>query len=138
MIEANELRRNNLFRWDDESQNIVTCTGFNLDPGSGDWFMHYEEVISKESSAAALVEFAPIPITLDILVRVEFVNGLDIDDNEVMRFGEFELSYYNLSGNLSGYYYVNGMSNETPVKYVHELQNLFFALTGVELVVGVG
>lgn len=82
-------------------------------------------------------ECFPIPLTPEILERCGFEKGFGeyalIQDSYPLRFRE-EGEKYILSFHYFG---SNGESNEEEIicefKYLHQLQNLYFALTGQEL-----
>ena len=75
-------------------------------------------------SESIRINYQPIPITEEWLERFGF-NGLSKEDSN-----GFELIYNNVIGyRLS----IQGQYQYKEIKYIHELQNLYFALTGKEL-----
>ena len=77
----------------------------------------------------------PIPLNEDWLVKFGFEN---VDDE--IDYSEFVLNYVTIEGNGSDkqepFHFVRGVDyreRKTEIKYVHQLQNLYFALTGIEL-----
>jgi hypothetical protein len=76
----------------------------------------------------------PIPLTEEWLLKLGFECILDISYSFPKPYDNLELSYY---GSINGFkkgWVINklfGLSNG--IKYVHELQNLYFALTNEEL-----
>jgi hypothetical protein len=121
-MKANELRIGN---WVTVYPQIsiqqvvdVMCDGINTDKTIR---AHY-----------GLVE--PIPLTEEWLLKFGFEIKLDnfnwnaaIGVNEI---GDFKLSLRHTDD--FGWFY---KSRCTPIKYVHQLQNLYFALTGEELTI---
>ena len=80
----------------------------------------------------------PIPLTEDWLVKFGF-NG---EINEISHCGNFYLNYdaeYGRHGMALWYqrgaWCFNHTNTFTVLKYVHQLQNLYFALTGEELTI---
>jgi hypothetical protein len=78
---------------------------------------------------------SPIPLTEEWLLKFGFEIKLDnfnwnagIGINEI---GDFKLALRHTDN--FGWFY---KSRCTPIKYVHQLQNLYFALTGEELTYG--
>lgn len=65
----------------------------------------------------------PIQITKDILSKCNFVKR-EWGDTVV---------YYNPLMELDAYFRLNGVDYNIEVKYLHQLQNLYFDLTGKEL-----
>ena len=75
------------------------------------------------------IAFEPIPLTEEWLLKFGFVNG-----------GKSDFDKKKLSIHLPSFYYTNGRTfynswriMDYSVKSVHQLQNLYFALTGEEL-----
>lgn len=81
-----------------------------------------------------LMEFVPIPLTEDWLLKMGFeLSGHQLGE-EYSR-GNFSMYYYNgdypdYEGEILASCF-NG--NNVEIKYIHQLQNLYFALTGEEL-----
>ncbi len=65
----------------------------------------------------------PVQITENILSKCKFVKR-ELDDMVV---------YYNPPMELDAYFRLNRVGYDVEVKYLHQLQNLFFDLTGKEL-----
>lgn len=86
--------------------------------------------------------YEPIPLTEEWLVRMGFNNtAIKWMDKSVSNPVFIKKDKYYLEF-VDGEYYFNlffGMSNNpvhlTAIKYVHQLQNLYFALTGEELTI---
>jgi len=73
-----------------------------------------------------ITNLKPIPLTEDILIDFGFSN-LELDNGEFY----YQINKFRLNSNYSGFYY----SNNLVIKYVHQLQNLYFCLTGEELII---
>lgn len=121
MIQANELRLGNIIgmsHWDHPGQTVekvVDCTVLNLIAGY---------VPTPEDMKA--IEFVPIKLTEEILLKC----GFDIKS----------VPYHCINGNVVLYhskgdflYKYTGIE----IKHLHQLQNLYFALTGEELEVNI-
>lgn len=128
MIDVRELRIGNklIFRG-----QVVTVDAVYDNPDAGIVGIRGYETEFQNQAA----EFSPIPITLDILEKCGFMPDMggcslqgdfwylglcDIDSNDV----HFTLAYG------------IGLLNEAAarhIKYIHQLQNIFFFLTGEEL-----
>jgi hypothetical protein len=107
----------------------------------GNWYNEFG--ISKKATAGFIQKFAhiesinktaidvsPIPLTPEILEKAGFVKGLSSaihrrQDYQMERFGIICIC------NSENQFFVNGRL--VVLKYVHQLQNLYFALTGEEL-----
>lgn len=76
--------------------------------------------------------FEPIIITEDWLVKFGFKKGHMIEYGDYTPYYKenFEAIYLTNHGFVYSPYRPSG---EIPVKYIHQLQNLYFALTGEEL-----
>lgn len=114
MIQANELRIGNIY---------------NRKHGKG-WTetVMSEEIIGKifgNSKEYALNDFEPIPLTEEILFKAGFVKqGMAYIISVPKKFHVTKWS--------DGRFMYDGFLN-TEIKHVHQLQNLYFALTGEEL-----
>lgn len=117
-MKANELRIGN---W-------INDNGYNSIIGVID--SHYHAIqISGSPRMIALETIEPIPLT----------------DEWVLRFGFKKDSMVNITFFLKGFGYITIPKNgncifrkegiEVIIKYVHQLQNLYFALTGEELTI---
>lgn len=123
MIQANELRIGNAIN---NSVNgvIVIDAHYMLDRLQG------------------LVEGSdtPIPLTEDILIKCGFEHGV-IECSLSIELGNDTILYDDLS--CDRMYIMQEMEGERPdcmsipqdIKYLHQLQNLYFALTGNEIIV---
>lgn len=68
----------------------------------------------------------PIPLTKEWLIKFGFddmINGVYIDN-------KYQVVIYK---DILGYYFEPYQGRKTIIEYVHQLQNLYFALTGEEL-----
>lgn len=122
-MEASELRINNLVDYKDYGacrvKRITEGGFFDVAP------LHMIGAISVASS-----ETSPIPLTQEWLMRLGFYKS-SFDNNE---FIDSKTGWFMVYEN-SGYYKLStgrGLIGEQ-FKYVHQLQNLYFALTGKEL-----
>ena len=86
-------------------------------------------------SAANGMFFQPIPLTEERLLKFGFKNT----DNEI-DYSDFVKSHVSINGcgsdkqePFSFVLYINYREHKIEIKYVHQLQNLYFALTGEEL-----
>jgi hypothetical protein len=127
-MKASELRIGNLYRYlheESESIRVVdvdflkTQQAYDEDPD--------DEIFCRGWWADA------IPLTEEWLVKMR----LEKEEDEPFNWSDkkkylcdcFLLGYYS-----DGIHYVkNGVKTGIPIKYVHQLQNLYFALTGTEL-----
>jgi hypothetical protein len=126
MINAQELRYGNklLFIIDD----VVTFKNItNIREDGVFWINVLEDFIPQKN-----FQFKPIPLTEEWLLKL----GLE-------KIGIWTFSL-NLVGNLDLIYYLGekgwsiglkSYSDFSNLKYVHQLQNLYFALTGKELII---
>ena len=103
-MEARELRIGN---WVKRNSIVVQC-----------------DFMSVANCHAIPDQYEPIPIT-EYWLEIFGFNGLSKEDSN-----GFELIYNNAIGyRLS----IQGQYQYKEIKYIHELQNLYFALTGKEL-----
>jgi hypothetical protein len=114
MIQANELRIGNYVSMFGE-QNLIVDISLLMDIENG-------------------VEFIPIPLTPEILEKcgfketdVENMYEIDSDKFHTIRVLVGSISFPFLFSKDKEYFKLYG------IKYLHQLQNLYFALTGEEL-----
>ena len=79
---------------------------------------HFEDIERGE------IDLFPIPLTEEWLVKFGFEKLEGWDDMFYFQIGYFQIYEYNVSG-----YEYDGFD----IKHVHQLQNLYFALTNEEL-----
>lgn len=123
MIQANELRIGNLVLMDGKEVGIISEIRSNHSK-----VIYQGEVNGNISTRFSLIEFIrlePIPLTEEWLVRFGFRKTFDSP------FEDFEWSDNNLQLSEKFDCYLGKFTQ--PIKYVHNLQNLYFALTGEEL-----
>lgn len=110
MIQANELRIGNWVNHLSTPTKILT--GAQIDKNASDC--------------------QPIPLTTDILFKCNFTNIEDEEDNpgwhKKNKANSNNFTIWNFSGALT----LDGYSS-APLQYVHQLQNIYFGLTGEEL-----
>lgn len=125
-IAASELRIGNVFKW-----NILASMGKGIDRVNLENIKYYEF-------------FDGIPLTEEILLKCGFENNsillseqriLDIHDEGSVSFLDSELATELFKSTWNGRddLFYNIMVIARNIKYLHTLQNLYFALTGKEL-----
>jgi hypothetical protein len=83
--------------------------------------------VDKYNSVSQFDEFIrPIPLTEDIVIDLG-LNAVELENGEWF----YQNSKFRLNKNYAGFYYSKNLN----IKYVHQLQNLYFALTGEELTI---
>jgi len=129
MIQANELRMGNLVYKSLKSGQGRTV----INPiGCQDIVRIFEDIGS--------FNYAPIPLTEDILIKCGFEHGV-IERSLSIELGNDTILYDDLS--CDRMYIMQEMEGERPdcmsipqdIKYLHQLQNLYFALTQKELTI---
>ena len=76
--------------------------------------------------------YKPIPLTEEWLVKFGFIKA--IDDNIWVNQSSYQSSYQlTFNSQIGASLYENSHWIKSDIKYVHTLQNLYFALTGEEL-----
>lgn len=125
MINVNELRIGNKLEWNKQEFNV--CRIFNQNEG-----------VENENWTKPCSELHPIPLTEEWLVKMGFEYSVSTvsysiffdDYNGVLRIKPIgtELNVWMKRNNRT--------IRLVEVKYVHQLQNLYFTLTGEELTIG--
>lgn len=121
MIQANEIRIGNLF----------TANGFP---------MHVEAIFKDTiyfdfEGEENIKDLVPIPLTEEILIKAGFHTRFGTDPQEpnalkVYFIEDFEILKFEDDKEI---FYSQGKGVHLEVKSVHQLQNLYFALTGEEI-----
>lgn len=87
------------------------------------WIKTIESKIDSKS-----FHFKPIPITEEWLLKFGFVQSQDIDTIFGLKLNDFwYINEFQIRNNF------NSILLDFELKYVHQLQNLYFALTGTHL-----
>lgn len=127
MIQPNELRIGNLV--------------IHLDTNSVEAVFYLSSSLQRKSVNGLLPErYAPIPLTPDILEKLGFVSNRKNSSiyHLYVRNNRFDEAI-TIALTMDGYnVVVIGFKKEThaipkPIRHLHQLQNLYFALTGEEL-----
>lgn len=125
MIEINELRVTNLVKCKTSNDAGV----YTVDAIDG---IHNKIYLSNPRNVwHSLDKIRPIKLTEDWLVKFGFIKKYDWFYKD-----KFLLGYLTTEDNLQSEWKFSGTDcswNLLNIKYVHQLQNLFFALTGEEL-----
>lgn len=129
-MKANELRIGNLLQ--DNSSLLLEVVGlcnFKILRTPPIVCRALDEDTIKEIGVVP-EDIRPIPLTEKWLLKFGFVNNW----NGFSKYGYWKDDFKIISaGNSVFYTIING--KETEIKYVHQLQNLYFALTGEELTI---
>ena len=133
-MEPQELRLGNLVMWEDTSKEIVSITEILKREN------YYS--VSFEGGCAQLDEFIPIPLNEDWLEKFGLIKkylenpfeegGYDLDEKG-NRWYHWVQGTFNLEIQTNGEIWFEVYSHYIPVKTVHQLQNIYFSLTGEEL-----
>lgn len=130
MIQATDLRINNLFR-DSLTGELLQVKDLSYDKEGAIKFY----VINREKFPLPEGWHAePIPLTEEWLLKFHFDK---FDEGSYSGIWMQDKTERCLSRGDEGYYYsdLNGQPYSRNIKYVHQIQNLFFALTGEELTI---
>lgn len=93
--------------------------------------------VNKENGHLKYSQTKPIPLTKEWLINFGFekINENEYEIKRALCGHSFKLSEYGFSdNNLDGFYFDCGHPYDSLIKSVHQLQNIYFALTGKELI----
>ncbi|WP_374440455.1 hypothetical protein [Epilithonimonas sp.] len=96
---------------------------------------HTLKWISEDETGFNLVH-SPIPLTEDILVKLGFeIRNFNNDPKKPLWWLVIDNRHIDIYINNNGGYYflINSIQMSIPIVYVHQIQNLVFALTSEEL-----
>lgn len=124
MIQANQLRIGNWILKDGKYFQIIYGINkkyvYGLD----------SEILDSHINKSELNNLHPIPLTEEILLKCGFDNGYEITIKIGRKKIVFNWSIKIVSTGYRSGWYCEKYRN---IKYLHQLQNLIFALTGKEL-----
>ena len=122
MIKPNELRIGNLMKW---GTSIVAIKDMVYNQKPDRYIYHVEK--KQELTGVPFNEFEPVPLTPQLLEKCGFTKSDDLKDMK----GKILLGEWRHENDIDypGMLYLPAYE----VKYLHQLQNLYFALTGEEL-----
>ena len=89
----------------------------------------YNQIIATEFGLIELKYIKPIPLTEEWLLKFGFYKN---DELFTIEWNEFSFSIFDFD---NGKFAINNSFNYVDIIYVHQLQNLYFALTGEELII---
>jgi hypothetical protein len=116
-MKANELRIGNFIKFSEDG------TIFTVDSIEEKGLVVQNE---QETAWIELEEFEPIHLNEEWLLKFGFIKS---SDNNYYKDGKFTI--YNRFKNFG---LIGGLLSWKEFKYAHQLQNLYFALTGEELI----
>jgi len=119
-MKANELRIGNYVKQSETGVSTCHCPGDVFEWSLSDFY-------EVECSQLLMDTIEPIPLTEEWLLKFGFTGDYLFHDIEY-----FSLSKTNTGGNYYCVYFENEYT-AVYIEYVHQLQNLYFALTGTEL-----
>lgn len=130
-IKAEELRIGNLVRhksvWSYRQPDTGPFTEFEFKWEESDWF-----AIGESLMLVAYLE--PVPITEELLLKAGFVKHINNDSFFYSKtWGNNGVEIVTYSEVYQSFCYQLCQSKEKVMQYFHQLQNLYFALTGKEL-----
>jgi len=136
MINQNELRIGNIIHFPFISDN-VKVVGLAL--VENDKQIRIQTTISGNHNFFELAEkYTPIPLTEEWLLKAGFEkddSGVEISDQDYCEWYQKEFPIIGILCQSSDKSYIFDEDTDTlKIKYVHELQNLYFSLVNEELV----
>lgn len=133
MIDPKELRRGNLFYTIGRNNEIhlpipIPVEIYTIGRFDVETLKHPGNILKDKRQEYKIVDLSPIPLTPEILASCGFKDGY------------FELPFGNKlcigssnNGEYVAYFGEQVVTLSKYYKYLHQLQNLYFALTGEEL-----
>lgn len=122
MIKASELRVGNLVKWEDQNVSVLELKRLGVELG------YYKDSIGFLRNYK---DVQPIPLTEEWLLKF----GLEWSGKGAQWLTKFTPCGKALVYIEEHYFKFCGITIEIQIKYVHQLQNLYFALTGEELTI---
>lgn len=123
-VSVSELRIGNLLKFGNNICKVYEINNLNF-------YIRNEK--EDESLKSSWANIEPIPLTEEWLLKLGFEKSNRID------LGELKPCYVMFSLALMirhNSFFIDWIGGNTELKYVHQLQNLYHALTGLELQIG--
>jgi hypothetical protein len=126
MIKPNELRLGGLLLFKGEVKEVT-----GIDPHNKGIYL------SDDDGAFSMEQPQPILLTSEWLERCGFKRGKEVGDKKVFYSTGAHKIAIQISGTDHQQYLLDGhlIKGYHPLSFVHQLQNLYFALTGEELTI---
>ena len=120
MIQGNELRIGNWVFHNGKPLKITNVLNWCVN-------MEFGEASGDRNDEINIDEISPFPVTKEVLVQCGF---------EISPWGYVRksLNDFGVILNLRTFSYEVSGNNSVKIQYLHQLQNLYFALTGEELI----
>lgn len=137
-MKASELRIGNLINGiyydynidDDHREKETICEVVTLDSVGS---CEYPIWVESESNIETFSDFEPIPLTEEWLLKFGFeINRQTKEENNIWRCYSEE-GFFEVEQIGSSFFLDDNDCYGTKINHVHQLQNLYFALTGEEL-----
>jgi predicted RNA-binding Zn-ribbon protein involved in translation (DUF1610 family) len=126
MITPQELRYGNKLLFLNEIVTFKNIAEFRDD---GTFWINFIEKITPQKN----FQFKPIPLTEEWLLKFGFeINRQTKEENNIWK-RNWEEGCFEVEQIGTGFYLWDNYCYGTKIKYVHQIQNLYFALTGEEL-----
>lgn len=130
MIKENEIRVGNYFKYNEKHSEGLCMLNIPMKWDASDWYRVGECIDDLDW-------YNPIPLTEDILLKCGFElvdkNVFWLNDKFMFVFGENALSMARPDCVGNEDYTIPMAWIKSNIKHLHQLQNLYFALTGEEL-----
>ncbi len=130
-MEAKELRIGNIVSYNNKAIKVNNILDFAIN-------MTFHSISGDRDEEILIEEIEPIPLTEEILLKIGFEKSFNVgcsekDHNVYYWSGKISLTI-DLELSSGNYNYDSTpVDGAEPLKYVHQLQNLYHALTGEEL-----
>lgn len=121
-MKSNELRIGNYIKWlHEESESIVVVNSATINT------IDYGNKHPEAEDFARGLWYTPIPLTSEILEKC----GFELRDGYLKNYPLYSITSQNGKEQIQ----ITDYMSLPQIKYLHQLQNLYFALTGKELII---
>ncbi len=127
-MEAKELRIGNLVYFNGKNKEIGVISEIKTSIAP---CLEYVGLNKRSNIYYQTKHLQPIPLTEEILLKCGFDFGIKLQD-----FVKGKYQFVEITNTIDGYFSEEGIIYYgliTKIKHLHQLQNLYFALTGEEL-----
>jgi len=131
MIKASKLRLGNLFQTIEGKVRVKICELYLADKGADDngySCCNLEHNLNEYQAVSGKRDIEPIPLTPELFEKYGFVESSDMPQGYRTWYNSVYIYWHK---NDVGFYKVG--QHSIKIYYLHELQNVYFSLTGKEL-----
>jgi len=123
-MKAKELRLGNYAK--DQFDQLITVSAID-----------HKDCLDNEIGDIPVYVLQPIPLSEEWLINFKLIESEDEEGDTIWNNENIEIQFFDFANENSSFYATKALLFQTEIelRYVHQLQNLYFAITGEELTI---